>query len=100
VSDTPNRFSSDDVLKVARLSRLTLSASEAETMADELNAIVRSMTALSAVDTTGIEPTAHAMVVAPRFRSDQVKPSLSPDEGLDQAPERAGSAFVVPKVVG
>jgi len=100
MSDTPTRISLDDVVKVARLSRLTLSESEVETMADELNAIVLSMAALTEVDTTEIEPTAHAMVVAPRLRSDQVKPSLSPDEALDQAPERTGSAFVVPKVVG
>ncbi len=100
MSDTSTKISLDDVVKVARLSRLTLSESEVETMADELNAIVRSMAALKSVDTHDIEPTAHAMTVAPRLRLDQVKPSLSPEDALDQAPESTGSAFVVPKVVG
>jgi len=85
---------------MARLARLDLDEAEVDTMAVELNAIVQSMAALRTVDTSDVEPTAHAMTVTPRLRPDCVTSSLGPGMALEQAPQKSGSAFVVPKVVG
>ena len=100
MSDGPSTITKDDVVAMARLARLALNESEVTTMAAELNTIVQSMAALSTVDTSDVEPTAHAMSVAQRLRPDVVTSSLSPDKALAQAPKKSGTAFVVPKVVG
>ena len=51
------------------------------------------------VDTEGISPTSHAIPLATPLREDRGEPSLDPEVALANAPERAGSAFVVPKVI-
>ncbi len=48
---------------------------------------------------TGVEPTAHAFPMVNVFRTDEVRPGLSNDDALRNAPKRSGGLFVVPKVV-
>ncbi len=89
----------EEVERIAALARLSLSNDEAERMAAELDTILGYVEALAEVDTEGIAPTSHAISLATPLREDRGGPSLDPEVALANAPEREGTAFVVPKVI-
>lgn len=93
------RISLQEVRKVANLARLSLSDDALETMRNELDGILDWMTALSALDTTGIEPTYHAVAMAASLREDVVRPGLRREEALRGAAKSEAGAFAVPKVM-
>ena len=97
---TPWKAAVIDVDKVAALSRLTLSPEEKAAMKQELSAIVAFADQLQAIDTTGVEPTAHVLPVQNVFREDDVRPSLERERLLANAPQQAGGCVLVPRVVG
>ena len=97
---TPRKAAVIDVDKVAALSRLTLSPEEKAAMKQELSAIVAFADQLQAIDTTGVEPTAHVLPVQNVFREDDVRPSLERERLLANAPQQAGGCVLVPRVVG
>jgi aspartyl-tRNA(Asn)/glutamyl-tRNA(Gln) amidotransferase subunit C len=93
-----------EVLGVARLARLELTDAECETMTRQLSSIVDYVAQLQQVDTSGVEPLAHALLVHNVFRPDEPAPSLPVDEALANAPDRRsddrGSQFYgVPAVL-
>ena len=88
-----------EVEHVAKLARLELSESEKDEFTRELNEILDFVTKLNELDTTGIEPTAHAIPVTNVFRPDAVTPSLDPEVTLSNAPDRIGDFFKVPKSI-
>lgn len=92
-------FSLDDVRKVALLGRLALSEDEIEQMSHQLGAILDYVQQLQQVDTAGVEPLAHCLSVQNVFRDDEVRPSLSPDEALANAPKRVGDFYSVPAIL-
>jgi aspartyl-tRNA(Asn)/glutamyl-tRNA(Gln) amidotransferase subunit C len=93
------KITRETVLHVAGLARLSLSAEEVDTYARQLNAILDYMDELNALDTTGVEPTEHAIPLETPFREDRVLPSLDPEKSLRNAPERSGTFFKVPKIL-
>ena len=93
------RITRDEVEKVAALARLSLDDEAAERMASELDQILEYAQTLSQVDTTDVEPTAHAIPLPTPLREDRAAPPLDPELAVANAPEREGSAFVVPKVI-
>lgn len=92
-------ISREDVVHVARLARLALTDAEAERMREQLNAILAHIDALRAVDTTGVEPTSHAVPVVNVMREDEPRPSLAQEAMLANAPDRAGEFFRVPRII-
>ena len=54
---------------------------------------------LKEVDVTGVEPTAHAFPLVNVTRPDEVRPSISNEEALRNAPAHANGLFIVPKIV-
>lgn len=92
-------ISREDVARVARLARLALTDAELETMREQLNAILAHIDALRAVDTSGIEPTSHAVPQFNVMRDDEPRPCLSVEEMLANAPDRAGDFFRVPRII-
>jgi aspartyl-tRNA(Asn)/glutamyl-tRNA(Gln) amidotransferase subunit C len=92
-------ISREDVEHVARLARLALTPEELERMRAQLNAILVHIDALKAVNTDGVEPTAHAVPVVNVFREDEPRPPCPPDEMLRNAPDRAGQFFRVPRII-
>jgi aspartyl-tRNA(Asn)/glutamyl-tRNA(Gln) amidotransferase subunit C len=93
------KLSKPEVEHIAFLARLQLGPEEIDTITQQLNSILGYMEKLSELDTSGIEPTTHALHLSNAFREDRVLPSLDPDDVLALAPEQGGSAFVVPKVI-
>jgi aspartyl-tRNA(Asn)/glutamyl-tRNA(Gln) amidotransferase subunit C len=98
MSDAP-RIDRALVLHVADLARLELGPDEVEAMTHDLGRILEYVEALEELDTEGIEPTSHAIPLATPTRPDVAAPPLDPELALANAPERAGSAFAVPKVL-
>ena len=88
-----------EIEHVARLARLELSAAEKEEFTGQLNEILNFVEQLNQIDTTGIEPTAHAMQINNVYRPDQVKPSLDLEQALSNAPDRIDNFFKVPKTL-
>ena len=93
------RITREDVERVAALARLSLSEEEAVRAAAELDTILEYVEELAKVDTEGVEPTYHVLPLATPFREDRAEAPLDPELALANAPEREGSAFVVPKVI-
>jgi aspartyl-tRNA(Asn)/glutamyl-tRNA(Gln) amidotransferase subunit C len=92
-------LSEAEVLHVARLARLELTAMELTTMTSELSAIVSYVKQLSDLDTTGVAPTAHVQIARAPMRDDEPRPSLSHEQALAEAPRTAHDGFAVPGFV-
>jgi aspartyl-tRNA(Asn)/glutamyl-tRNA(Gln) amidotransferase subunit C len=94
-----SRISRTEVERIAALARLSLSDAEGERLAAELDTILDYVHTLSELDTGGVEPTAHVVALATPLREDRPGEPMDPELALANAPEREGSAFVVPKVI-
>jgi len=88
-----------DIEKVAKLARLELSEEEKETFGSQLEQVLGYMEQLNRLDTTGVEPTSHAIPVNNVFREDEVRPSFSQEEVLAIAPDEEIGHFKVPKII-
>ena len=88
-----------DIEKVARLARLELSEEEKSTFGSQLEQILSYMEQLNRLDTSGVEPTSHAIPVYNVFREDEVKPSLPQEEVLAIAPDEEDGHFKVPRII-
>ena len=93
------RISPEEVEHVAQLARLALTPEERESMARHLDRILDYVDVLQSLDTEGVEPTFHAIPVPTPFRKDVAAEPLDPELAVSNAPERSGTAFVVPKVI-
>jgi len=88
-----------DVKYVAHLARLSLSPEEEQKIGAQLGNILGYIEKLKEVDVSGVEPTAHAFPLVNVSRPDEVRPSLSQEEALRNAPVHANGLFIVPKIV-
>ena len=88
-----------DVKYVAQLARLSLSPDEEQKMGAQLGHILGYIEKLKEVDVSGVEPTAHAFPLVNVTRRDEVRPSMSHQEALRNAPAQANGLFIVPKIV-
>ena len=88
-----------DVKYVAHLARLSLSPEEEQKIGAQLGNILGYIEKLKEVDVTGVEPTAHAFPLVNVTRPDEVRPSISNEEALRNAPAQANGLFIVPKIV-
>lgn len=93
------KITADEVKKVAKLAKLTLTDPDIERMAADMDAMLDYVATLADLDTQGIIPTAHAVPMANAFRADQLRPSLERDEVMAAAPKSANGTFRVPKVI-
>lgn len=91
-------LSLDEVRKVALLARLRLDEAELEQMRQQLSDILEYMQVLQQVDVTEVPVTAQVTDVVNVVRPDEVRPSLSVDEALANAPDRENGYFKVKPV--
>ena len=85
----------DDVRHVAMLARLGLEPGEEDFYAEQLGAILGHIDRLGEVDTDAIPPTAQVVPLANRMRDDAVRPCLTRERALANAPEARDGMFVV-----
>ena len=88
-----------DVKYVAHLARLSLSPEEEQKIGAQLGHILGYIEKLKEVDVSGVEPTAHAFPLVNVTRRDEVRPSMSNEDALRNAPAQANGLFIVPKIV-
>ncbi|MGH7823078.1 MAG: Asp-tRNA(Asn)/Glu-tRNA(Gln) amidotransferase subunit GatC [Candidatus Binatia bacterium] len=93
------KISPDVVRHVALLARLRLSAEEEARLAGELDAILGYVDKLRELDTEGVPATSHAIDLATAFREDAAVNAPDVDALLENAPDRAGGFFRVPKII-
>jgi aspartyl-tRNA(Asn)/glutamyl-tRNA(Gln) amidotransferase subunit C len=88
-----------DVHHVATLASLSLTDAEAARFEGELRKIVAYVAQLDELDTGDVPPTAHVQLDRLPVRADEVRPGLSHDDALAQAPSVEGEGFAVPTFV-
>ncbi len=89
-----------DVEHVATLAKLSFSNDEKEKLTVQLNDILKYMEQLDTLDTTDVEPLSQVIELGNVFREDEVRPCVSRDEALKNAPVKTEKFFKVPKVIG
>ena len=90
----------EQVEHIAVLARLKLSPIEIEKFTHELTVILEYVDQLKTVNTDGVEPKDQFITAENVFRNDIVRPSLSREEALANAPDKDEEFFRVPKVIG
>ena len=90
----------DQILHVARLSRLALSDEELDRMPAELSKILDHVETMSELDLDGVEPTSHVVELQNVLRDDEPRPCLPRDRALAGAPDVAEGGFRVPSPGG
>jgi aspartyl-tRNA(Asn)/glutamyl-tRNA(Gln) amidotransferase subunit C len=110
MSDTA-QVSQEEVLRVAELANLELTAEEVPRMQRDLNAVLGYIAQLNELDTTGIAPMAQVRDVLAQvlggtvhaagetLRIDAIRPSLDRAAVMASAPDTDGRFFKVPKVI-
>jgi aspartyl-tRNA(Asn)/glutamyl-tRNA(Gln) amidotransferase subunit C len=85
--------------KLANLSRLQFDATEKEGIKKDLQRMIQFVEKLNELDTTGVEPLLHMSEQVNILREDEVKGSISREQGLQNAPVHDEQFFKVPKVI-
>ncbi len=88
-----------EVEQVARLARLELTDDEQERMTAQLDAILGYIDKLNALDTSAVEPTTTVIPMVSVMREDTVRPSLTQEDALENAPDREDVFFRVPRII-
>jgi len=89
----------DTVKHVAHLARIDLKPKELEKLSQELQEILDFIDKLKKVEIKEIPPTSHILPINNVFRDDLPAESLSNRKALENAPQKQGSFFYVPKVI-
>lgn len=89
----------EQIQRIAHLSRIALSPEEADATRSHLDGIFGLIEEMQAVDTTGVEPMAHAQDVCQRLRTDVVSETNQRKLFQNIAPEVEAGLYLVPKVI-
>lgn len=82
---------------VGILAKLELSDEEKEAAKKDMGRMLTYIDQLNELDTSGVEPLSHVLPVYNVFREDVVTNGDGREAALQNAPERKGDLFVVPK---
>ena len=94
-----SEITAEQVAHLAYLARIDLSPLEITNLTHDLGQIVDSIAKVSEVATADTPATSHPMPLTNVFRDDVVVPSLSVEQALSGAPDRAGDKFRVPAIL-
>lgn len=92
-------LSDREILHVARLARLRLTADELEPLRQDLNRVLDYVSQLQSLDLGGVEPTLHAAAEQAPLREDVEAASLSVAEATKNGPQIGQHMFVVPRIM-
>jgi aspartyl-tRNA(Asn)/glutamyl-tRNA(Gln) amidotransferase subunit C len=89
------------VEKAAGLARIALTSEEVERFTGQLSVVLQAVERLKDVDTEKVSPTASVLPVSNVTREDEIRPGLSLEEALANAPRggRDGEFFRVQPVL-
>jgi aspartyl-tRNA(Asn)/glutamyl-tRNA(Gln) amidotransferase subunit C len=92
-------LSHDDVRRLARLARIAIGSEESAAVVERLNRVLALIDQMRAVDTSGIEPMAHALDLVQRLRPDAVAEPDQRELYQAVAPALDAGLYLVPKVL-
>ena len=84
---------------LANLARLYFNEEAKQEIKSDLERMIRFIDKLNELNTDGVEPVLHMSDGSNVFREDEIKGSISREEGLKNAPASDGVFFKVPKVI-
>ncbi len=87
------------VEKMARLARMRFAEADSGRFAEKVRSVLSYVQQLQELDTSGIEPTSHAVLATGNLREDAVVPSAISETIIGASPERDGPFVQVPKVI-
>ena len=90
----------EDVAKVAKLARLSLSDEELDMFTEQLGQILEHANDIAALQLDDVVATAHPFGLINVVREDLIEPSLSRDDLLAMAPDAQDGRFAVPRIMG
>ncbi|MCE5191337.1 MAG: Asp-tRNA(Asn)/Glu-tRNA(Gln) amidotransferase subunit GatC [Actinomycetia bacterium] len=93
-------ISESDVRHVALLARLALTDEQVTRLQGELNSVLGHIEQMQKLDLSDVEPTSHSIPLRNVTRPDVIRPGLSRELALMNAPEAENGAFVIPRIVG
>jgi len=88
------KLTSEDLLHIAKLSRLTIAPEEENELIDQLSSTVSYISVLNELNTITTDPTFQVNHKKNVFRSDEIKPSLTQPEALSNAKKTYQGYFV------
>ena len=91
-------LSKEEVIKIAKLARLTLTDEEVEKYGTDLNAILGYVEQLQELDTKDVEPMIGAIKHNKELRQYQAVDSGLQAKMLENAPDKDGTAIKVPQM--
>jgi aspartyl-tRNA(Asn)/glutamyl-tRNA(Gln) amidotransferase subunit C len=92
-------LSLDEVRRIADLARIEVPEAAVAALQQKLNGIFGLIEQMRAVDTTGVEPMAHAVDVTQRLREDRVTETDQHELFQSVAPQVEDGLYLVPKVI-
>ncbi len=87
-----------DVEHVAKLARLELTEEEKEKFTKQLGDVLKHVDAMNEVDTSNVEPMAHAIDFVNVMREDKVYYEQTKEELMKNAPYEEDGFFRVPRI--
>ena len=96
------RIGAKEVEYVGKLAQLAITEEEKSLFIGQLNSILEFVEQLNQLDTSNVEPTAHAVQSADlsvNMRPDEVASTFSQEQSLANGPETGSGHFKVPKVI-
>tara|TARA_B100001287_G_C22465759_1_gene427264 strand:+ start:307 stop:600 length:294 start_codon:yes stop_codon:yes gene_type:complete len=93
------RLDENAVTHLATLARLQLDSEEVGELQHDLERILGYVAQLETLPTDEVRPTSHGVELADKFREDIRGQGIERDRALEQAPEKLGDGFGVPKVI-
>ena len=93
-------LSKEEILKIAKLSRLKISDAEIESFSGRLDQLLHYMEDLKALDLSNVEPMTGVEDAPTVLREDVPQPSFTHEQTFANAPEVENDHFVIPKVIG
>lgn len=88
-----------EVEKIAQLAKLKFSEEEKIKLQKDMNQVLGYIEQLNELDLTDVEPLENINETENVMRDDEVKPWLSTEEALKNAPSKTQKFFKVPKVI-
>lgn len=95
-----SRITIHQVSQTAKLSRLILTDEQTAAFTSQIESILEYVGKLNELDTDGVEPLDHPLTLSNVLREDDPQPSISQELAVRESPERHGSFFRTPKVLG
>lgn len=90
-----------DVRQIADYTRIAVTEDEVARLTNDLNSIIETLKPITEYDLKEVEPTFHPIGgMCNVSREDEIKPSLTQEEALSNAPRQQDGSFLIPSILG